>query len=113
MAASSSKPAGTATTGSASSTRDLEADIQKLRDDISLLTQHLKDAGDHSLRTARRAASEGAEHLRAQGEATIEGLRDNARDLEVQLTGAVREKPITSLALAAGVGFLLAVIMRR
>ncbi|TWG98066.1 ElaB/YqjD/DUF883 family membrane-anchored ribosome-binding protein [Mesorhizobium sp. J18] len=112
MAASSSKPAGT--TGTAgSSVKDLEADIQKLRDDISLLTKHLKDAGDHSLRTARKAASEGAEHLRAQGEATIEGLRDNAKDLEVQLTSTVREKPITSLALAAGVGFLLAVIMRR
>ena len=40
-------------------------------------------------------------------------LRGNAEELEEQLVARVREKPITSLAMAAGLGYLLALIMRR
>jgi ElaB/YqjD/DUF883 family membrane-anchored ribosome-binding protein len=92
---------------------DLEADIRQLRADIAKLTEQLAKTGEHSYGTARRAASEGVEHLRAQGEAAIEGLRSNARDVEDQLTATVREKPITSLAIAAGVGFFFALLSRR
>ena len=40
-------------------------------------------------------------------------LRGSARDLEDQLVANVREKPVTSLAIAAGVGFLFALLSRR
>ena len=53
------------------------------------------------------------EQLRAQGEAAFDNLRSNARDLEEQVLASVREKPVTSLAIAAGVGFLFAVLSRR
>jgi len=62
---------------------------------------------------AKRAAAEGVEQLRAQGEAAFDSLRGNARDLEEQVLANVREKPLTSLAIAAGVGFLFAVLSRR
>ncbi|PSJ63421.1 DUF883 family protein [Kumtagia ephedrae] len=92
---------------------DLEADIRQLRQDIAKLAEQLTKTGQHSYGTARRAAAEGAEQLRAQGEAAIQNLKSNARDLEDQLTTTVREKPITSLAIAAGVGYLLALLSRR
>ncbi|TGP29551.1 DUF883 family protein, partial [bacterium M00.F.Ca.ET.228.01.1.1] len=63
--------------------------------------------------TARRAAAEGVEQLRAQGEAAFDSLRGNARDLEAQMVASVREKPVTSLAIAAGVGFLFVLLARR
>ncbi|RUZ32270.1 DUF883 family protein, partial [Mesorhizobium sp. M7A.F.Ca.CA.001.04.1.1] len=63
--------------------------------------------------TARRAATEGVEQLRAQGEAAFDSLRSNAKDIEAQMMASVREKPVTSLAIAAGVGFLFALIARR
>ena len=53
------------------------------------------------------------EQLRTQGEAKFEELRANAKDIEEQVLATVREKPITSLAIAAGVGFLFALIARR
>ena len=53
------------------------------------------------------------EQLKAQGEAAIDSLRGSARDLEDQIVANVREKPITSLAIAAGVGFLFAILSRR
>jgi ElaB/YqjD/DUF883 family membrane-anchored ribosome-binding protein len=61
----------------------------------------------------KKAASAGVDQLKAQGEAAYEGLRANAHDLEGQVYAAVREKPATSLAIAAGVGFLLALVTRR
>ncbi|TIR45617.1 MAG: DUF883 family protein, partial [Mesorhizobium sp.] len=62
---------------------------------------------------ARRAAAEGVEQLRAHGEAAFESMRGSAQDLEAQLIASVREKPVTSLAIAAGVGFLFALLSRR
>jgi len=92
---------------------DLTADIEQLKADIAELTEQLKLMRQHSYGAARHAASEGLEQLRAQGEAAYESLRANADDIERQLTDTVREKPITSLAVAAGIGFLFALISRR
>lgn len=92
---------------------ELEADIKQLRADIEKLTKQLAATGQHGYGTAKRAAAEGVEQLRAQGEAAFDNLRSNARDLEDQVIANVREKPVTSLAIAAGVGFLFAVLSRR
>ncbi len=92
---------------------DLEADIQLLKADIEVLTQQLARTGQHGVGAARRAATQGAEQLKAKGEEVVESLRENARDVEAQITQSVREKPVTSLAIAAGVGFLFALLARR
>ncbi|MFB9981662.1 YqjD family protein [Mesorhizobium kowhaii] len=95
------------------SNSDLEADIRQLKADIDKLTKQLAKTGEHGYGTARRAATEGVEQLRAQGEAAFDSLRGNAKDIEAQLMASVREKPVTSLAIAAGVGFLFALLARR
>ena len=92
---------------------DLEADIKQLKADIEKLTKQLAATGQHGYGTARRAAAEGVEQLRVQGEAAVESLRSNARDLEEQVVASVREKPVTSLAIAVGVGYLFALLSRR
>ncbi|SJM33543.1 DUF883 family protein [Mesorhizobium delmotii] len=92
---------------------DLEADIRQLKADIEKLTKQLAKTGEHGYGTARRAATEGVEQLRAQGEAAFDTLRSNAKDIEAQVVASVREKPVTSLAIAAGVGFLFALLARR
>ncbi|MEO4000665.1 hypothetical protein [Mesorhizobium sp. CAU 1732] len=99
--------------GAARSPEDLEAEIDRLRDDVAKLTEQLTRTGEHSVSAAKRAASEGAEQLRVRGEAAVGVIKQNADDLEQQLTETVREKPITSLAIAAGVGFFLALLSRR
>jgi ElaB/YqjD/DUF883 family membrane-anchored ribosome-binding protein len=111
MATTAGKTAGAARTEKDVS--ELEADIRQLRADIEKLTKQLAATGQHGYGTAKRAAAEGVEQLRAQGEAAFDSLRSNARDLEDQVIANVREKPVTSLAIAAGVGFLFAVLSRR
>ncbi|TGQ77955.1 DUF883 domain-containing protein [Mesorhizobium sp. M8A.F.Ca.ET.207.01.1.1] len=108
MATAASKTANEARTNP-----DLEADIRQLKADIDKLTKQLAKTGEHGYGTARRAAAEGVEQLRAQGEAALDSLRGNARDIEAQMVASVREKPVTSLAIAAGVGFLFALLARR
>ena len=109
----------TASTGKASkddaraAPADLEAEVARLREDVARLTEQLSRTGEHTLSAARRAASEGAEQLRVKGEAAVDALKSNAGDLERQVTDAVREKPITSLAIAAGIGFFFALLSRR
>lgn len=93
--------------------QDLAADLALLREDVARLASQLQSLGEQSVRTAKRAATEKAEQLRAKGEEAISDLRENAGELEEQLVARVREKPITSLAMAAGVGYLLALMMRR
>lgn len=99
--------------GQPDSQPDLEADIRQLREDIATLKEQIARTGQHSYGAARRAATEGVEQLRVQGEAAIEGLKSNARDMEDQLAATVREKPITALAIAVGIGYFLALLSRR
>ncbi len=104
--------AGKSATDNKSST-DLEADIEQLKADIERLTKQLSETGEHGYNTARKAAVQGVEQLRVQGEAAVDSLKSNARDLEEQVLVNVREKPVTSLAIAAGLGFLIGLMSRR
>lgn len=99
--------------GTKANPEDLEAEIARLREDVARLAEQLSKTGEHSYSAARRAAAEGAEQLRVKGEAAVETIRANATDIEAQVTDAVREKPITSLAIAVGVGYFLALLSRR
>ncbi len=112
MATTSTKSAK-AENGARDTAQDLEADIQQLKEDIAKLAKQLAATGEHSYGAARRAAADGADRLRVEGEAALENIRSNAKDIEQQLMTSVREKPVTALAIAAGVGFLFALMTRR
>lgn len=106
--------AATGKTGNgANEAPDLEADIKQLKADLEELAKQMAATREHGYGTAKRAAAYGAEQLRAQGEAKLDELRASAKDLEEQILASVREKPVTSLAIAAGVGFLFALLARR
>jgi ElaB/YqjD/DUF883 family membrane-anchored ribosome-binding protein len=108
-------PTGKVTRGNGTKAKpeDLEAEIARLREDVARLSAQLSATGQHSYSAAKRAATEGAEQLRVKGEAAMENIRTNASDLEKQVSEAVREKPISSLAIAVGIGYFLALLSRR
>lgn len=92
---------------------EIEAQIATLREEISKLSAQIASSGERSYGAARKIASEGVDHLKAQGEAAVHRMRANAEDIEAQVIASVREKPVTSLAIAAGIGFVFAMIARR
>jgi ElaB/YqjD/DUF883 family membrane-anchored ribosome-binding protein len=92
---------------------DLQAQITALKDDIANIAATLARIGKSSAEDAKRSAAESYESARVRGEETFDDLRLQARELEEQLTETVRENPLTTIAVAAGVGFLLALIARR
>lgn len=93
--------------------QDLEAELARLREDVSRLSDQLARTGEHTYSAARRAVGEGAEQLRVKGEAAASAIRSNADDIERQVVDAVREKPITAIAIAAGIGWLFGLLSRR
>lgn len=93
--------------------RSIEEDVALLRADLAKLAEQFAKTGQHSYAAARRAAKDGADQLRSQSEAAFGDFKAGAENIEAQLADAVREKPVTSLAIAAGVGFLFAMLSRR
>jgi ElaB/YqjD/DUF883 family membrane-anchored ribosome-binding protein len=97
--------------------RDIQEDLEALRDDVAHLTQQLAGIvsakGNKVWRNAR---------------SNVEGVISDAQDAGMEAVGAVREvgdnvvdaideslkkRPYTTLALAAGIGFLFGAMWRR
>jgi len=95
------------------SSPEMEAQIDVLKSEISKLKAQLQSSGERSMDAIKNIAQEGVSKARARGEAAMDGLRSEAGDIEGEIVARVREKPVTSLAIAAGVGFLFALMTRR
>ncbi len=51
-------------------------------------------------------------HLRRQGQGMLDEAQSQAGAMEKQLTDTIREKPLTAVASAMGIGFILALLTR-
>ena len=96
-----------------STTEDLQAQVEQLKEDIAAIAATLANLGNQTVRDAKRSAKETYQSAYLQGGDVVDELRGKAQDLEAQLTATVRERPITSLATALGIGYLLALLSRR
>jgi ElaB/YqjD/DUF883 family membrane-anchored ribosome-binding protein len=116
MSPSQAKPddATAGAAGSRSGSREeFERQIAILKEELESVRAQLARSSGRSASAARKAAQSGAENLKEHGEAAFEELRAGARDFEAQIIATVREKPVTSLAMAVCAGFLFALIARR
>lgn len=99
-----------ATSASAS---DVQADLENLRRDIAALTQTVASFGTGKLKEASNRASQlGAEAADASAQ-YVESARNTVRSAERDLEAHIRNKPLQAIAIAAGVGFLAALLTRR
>lgn len=117
-----SSPRRAAANGAATATRarrtsrakadDLEAQIGKLQDDLKTITQTLGRMGEHKVDEVKGMARSRAADIRGKGEEMIESAQDEFNAVEKQIKDAIREKPLTAVAGAIALGFILAVITR-
>jgi ElaB/YqjD/DUF883 family membrane-anchored ribosome-binding protein len=93
-------------------TDDLEAEIAKLQADLKSITQTLTRMGEHKVDEVKGIAKSRAAELKGKGEEMIESAQDEFNAFEKQIKDTIREKPLTAVAGAVALGFILAVITR-
>ena len=102
----------------------LEKDLSAVKNDISALTDQLSDALNTFTGPAKKQARRGYKQARAnvdsvmsdvseRGNAAIEAAQSAAATIEDTLEEAIQQRPLATVGLAIGLGFLIGVTWRR
>lgn len=91
---------------------DLEAQVQQLQDDLKGIAASLATLAEQKVGEAQSMAKRELRHLKAQGQSAVEEAQDEFGQLEKQIKDTIREKPLTAVAGAIALGYILAVISR-
>jgi len=102
----------------------LEKDVAAVKNDISALTDQITDALNNFAGTAKKQARRGYRQARAnvdsavddlseRGGAVMDAAQDAARSIEETLEDVVTQRPLATVALVLGLGFLIGVTWRR
>jgi ElaB/YqjD/DUF883 family membrane-anchored ribosome-binding protein len=91
---------------------DLEAQVAQLQADIKSITQTLGRLGEDKVGEVQGLAKRRAAELRGRGEELLESAQDEFNAFEKQIKDTIREKPLTAVAGAIALGFILAVVTR-
>jgi ElaB/YqjD/DUF883 family membrane-anchored ribosome-binding protein len=102
----------------------LEKDVMAVKNDIAALAGQMTDAINSFAGTAKKQAKHGYKQARAQvdsavddvterGGAIVDAAQDAAYSIEETLEEAIAERPLASVGLALGLGFLIGVTWRR
>ncbi|WIY51942.1 DNA gyrase subunit B [Devosia sp. YIM 151766] len=92
--------------------RDLEAQVAQLQDDLKSITETLGKLTGDKVDEARSVAATELRELKRKGQHMLDEAQDQAEAVEKQLKDTIREKPLTAVATALGVGFVLALLTR-
>lgn len=108
------RKAGTAASRPPAKTREqeLEAQVAQLQSDLKSITETLRKLTGEKAVEVRDIAEAEFRHLKRRGKHMVEEAQDQAGEYEQQLKDTIREKPLTAVATALGVGFVLALLTR-
>lgn len=109
------KAAAASTAGRASTKtreQELEAQVSQLQDDLKSITETLSKLTGEKAEEVRDIAQTEIRQLKRRGQHMLEEAQDQAGEYEQQLKDKIREKPLTAVAAAAGIGFVLAILTR-
>jgi ElaB/YqjD/DUF883 family membrane-anchored ribosome-binding protein len=102
----------------------LEKDLTAVKNDIAALTDQITDVLNSFAGNARKQARRGYDSARANAEsamddfserggAMMDAAQDAATSLEERLEDIITERPLATVGLALGIGFLIGVAWRR
>lgn len=90
-----------------------KAQSSNVREEVRELGRVGREAAQEKLDEARRKAEEVYQQGRQRAEELYDRGKRKAGDFEDQIVDYIREKPLKSLVIAAGVGMLLGVIFSK
>jgi ElaB/YqjD/DUF883 family membrane-anchored ribosome-binding protein len=102
----------------------LEKDVTSVKSDIAALTDQITDAINTFAGAAGKQAKRGYKQARAQVDSTMDDMsersgammdaaQDAAQSIGETLEDAITERPLATVALALGLGFLIGATWRR
>jgi ElaB/YqjD/DUF883 family membrane-anchored ribosome-binding protein len=91
----------------------LEDQIARLQDEIKAIGNSLARLSDAKIGEARSTAKAQYRTALSSGRNVVDELSEQVNSYEGQLVEAIRERPLTAVAGAIGVGFLIALLSRR
>jgi ElaB/YqjD/DUF883 family membrane-anchored ribosome-binding protein len=102
----------------------LEKDVAAVKNDISALTDQITEALNAFAGTAGKQARRGYKQARAnvdsavddmseRGSAMMDAAQDAASSIEESLEDVITQRPLATVGLALGLGFLIGVTWRR
>jgi len=105
--------AGAARAKSRVKEEQLEDQIAQLQSDLKGIAATLAKLSSAKVDEVKNVAKSEAANLQRQGQHVVEDVQDQVGELEQQLKDKIREKPLTAVASAIGIGFILALLSRR
>ena len=102
----------------------LEKDVAAVKNDISALTDQITDAINSFAGTAQKQARRGYKQARAnvdsavddmteRGSAMVDAAQDAATSIEETLEDVIIQRPLATMGIVLGLGFLIGVTWRR
>lgn len=92
--------------------KDLDAEIASLREDISAITATLGNLARQRTGEAKAEVQRAGRKIAAKSEEAVETVQENFENAEDEIKTMIRDKPIQSVLVAAGVGYLLSKVFR-
>ena len=108
----SKRPAATRRSPRRSREDQLAVQVQQLQDDLKTITSTLGKLADEKVSDAQKLAKREVKNLARTGASAVEDVQDEFGHLEKQIKDTIRERPLTAVAGAIALGFVLAVISR-
>jgi ElaB/YqjD/DUF883 family membrane-anchored ribosome-binding protein len=99
--------------GSELTEKEVQAHVGRIREDIAQLADNVSNAGGALVNGAKATANAKADQARQLSQDTIKELQAQLSDIERRVSKQVQDRPLAALGVAAGVGFLLAMLARR
>jgi ElaB/YqjD/DUF883 family membrane-anchored ribosome-binding protein len=102
----------------------LEKDVAAVKNDIAALTDQITDVLNSFAGTTKKQARRGYKQARAnvdsavddmsdRGAAVMDAAQDAAYSIEESLEDVITQRPLATVGLALGIGFLIGAIWRR
>jgi ElaB/YqjD/DUF883 family membrane-anchored ribosome-binding protein len=102
----------------------LEKDVTAVKNDIAALTDQITEVLNSFAGSAKKQARRGYDQARSRaetaaddiserGSAMMDAAQDAASSLEETLEDAITQRPIATVGLALGIGFLIGLAWRR
>ena len=102
----------------------LEKDVTTVKSDIAALTEQITDALNNFAGTATKQARRGYKQARANVDATVDDIserggammdaaQDAASSIEETLEDVITQRPLATVGIALGLGFLIGATWRR